>query len=160
MSPSASSRCTLDGRPALASASLDAVSSTSVPGVSTVSPSVICSLTWNSCFTRMRCRERHREIVGSALLLLVLAPGGLHRGLGLALCLRLALRLLALRLGVLLDGDRLLRSGDLGRRDLALRAVALLLGLRGRGAGSRVVADHVELLGHRPQVRDRPVDEH
>ena len=42
----------------------------------------------------------------------------------------------------------------------ALGGVALLLGLGGRRARGRVVADHVELLAHRPQVRGGPVEEH
>ena len=40
-----------------------------------------------------------------------------------------------------------------------LGRVAVLLGLGGRGPGGRVVADHVELLAHRPQVRGGPVEE-
>ena len=43
---------------------------------------------------------------------------------------------------------------------LAPCRVALLLGRRGRRARGRVVADHVELLAHRPQVGGGPVEEH
>ncbi len=42
----------------------------------------------------------------------------------------------------------------------ALGRVALLLGRERRRPGGRVVADHVELLAHRPQVRGGPVQEH
>ena len=42
----------------------------------------------------------------------------------------------------------------------ALALVAVLLRLEGGRAGRRVVADHVELLAHRPQVRGGPVEEH
>ena len=41
-----------------------------------------------------------------------------------------------------------------------LGLVALLLGPLRLGAGRRVVADHVELLAHRPQVGGGPVEEH
>ena len=56
-----------------------------------------------------------------------------------------------------LQAAKLLSSSHLVSRVAAL--VALLLGLEGRGSGRRVVADHVELLAHRPQVRGRPVDQ-
>src|SRR6478672_4010026 len=152
MSPSASSRWTLDGRPALASASPAAGESFSI---STVSVSVVCSVTWNSCFTRGCSAARHRRNSwGSALLLLVAAALGLG-----ALRLGLALRLLALRLRLLLDEGRLLSGSGVGLGQLALGLVALLLRLCGGRARSRVVPDDVELLRHGPEVRDRPVDE-
>ena len=88
---------------------------------------------------------------------------------------RLSTRLGALGAGLLLrllshgrsTVDRLLRHGlddPDGRLAAAtvprgLRLVAVLLGLEGRSAGRRVVADHVELLAHRPQVRGGPVEE-
>ena len=51
------------------------------------------------------------------------------------------------------------RGGHRGRAVARLGGVPLRLRLRGRRAGRRVVADDVELLAHRPQVRRGPVEE-
>src|SRR5690606_3902649 len=76
----------------------------------------------------------------------------------LALALRLALRRHALVRGRgLLDHGACDRVA--GSRQLALAALAVFLRLERGGAGRRVAADHVELLAHRPQVGDGPVDE-
>src|SRR5687767_6374870 len=82
----------------------------------------------------------------------------------LALLARLALGLLPLRRSLLRHGlGGACRGPGLGnRRPVAggLGGVALLLGRERRGPGRRVVADHVELLAHRPQVGGGPVEEH
>src|SRR3954464_1124355 len=138
MSPSCSSRWMRDPSPS--GASVPVSPSTSVP----VSVSAPGSVSFAA------------SVMGASLGLRL--RGGLRPAGLLALLARLLLGLLAL-LGAPL-GLRLLDHG-LDHRPVLERLlpVAVLLGLRGRGARRRVVPDHVELLAHGPQVRGGPVEE-